>query len=114
MSFSTPIQAGSLNRVVQVQERSNVVDDFGQQQLVWNTVLTARASVEPLSGTEVVAAGALLGQTMLSVTMRYRPSINVGMRLVYEGAIYNILNVLDDQARHRKLTLTCSEGTTRG
>ena len=51
---------------------------------------------------------------MLQVVIRYRPGIVAPMRLLYEGAIFNILSVLDDFTRHRKLTLLCSEGLTRG
>lgn len=114
MTYSTPLQAGSLNRVVTIQQRSMAVDTFGQQSEAWTTVLTARASVEPLSGSELVAAGAQIGETMVNVTVRYRPSITAAMRLTYQGVVYNILSVVDDLARHRKLTMLCTQGLTRG
>jgi len=114
MTYSTPLQAGSLNRVVTIQQRSMAVDTFGQQSETWTTLLTARASVEPMSGSELVAAGAQLDETMITVVVRYRPSITAAMRLTYQGAVYNILSVVDDYARHRKLTLMCQQGLTRG
>jgi SPP1 family predicted phage head-tail adaptor len=114
MTYSTPLQAGSLNRLVTFQQRGTTVDTFGQQSETWTTVLTARASVEPMSGSELVAAGAQINETMVTIVIRYRPSITSAMRVTYQAAVYNILSVVDDYARHRKLTLMCQQGLTRG
>jgi len=114
MTYSTPLQAGSLNRQVTFQQRGTTLDSFGQQSETWTTVLTARASVEPLSGSELVSAGAQIGETMVTVIVRYRPTITQALRLTYQGAVYNIISVVDDFARHRKLTMLCTLGLTRG
>lgn len=114
MTYSTPLQAGSLNRVVNVQTRSLSKDAFGHQSDVWTTAFTARASIEPMSGAEIVAAGAQLGETMVQVVMRWRPGVTSSVRLTYQGNVYTVLAVLDDYARHRKLTLTCQQGLKRG
>lgn len=114
MTYSVPLQAGSLNRVVTIQQRGTTVDTFGQQTETWTTILTTRASVEPMSGSELVAAGAQLDETMVTIVIRYRPTITAAMRATYQGAVYNILSVVDDYARHRKLTLMCQQGLTRG
>jgi SPP1 family predicted phage head-tail adaptor len=114
MTYATPLQAGSLNRVVELQSRPTTVDAYGQQSTTWTTVITARAAIEPLSGSEVIAAGALIGETLVNVTIRYRPGITPTMRVLYEGQVYDILYVLDDFMRHRKLTLLCKRGATRG
>lgn len=115
MTYSTNLQAGSLNRIISIQQRSSAVDGFGQEGVTWTDVLTnVHAAVEPLSGTETVAAGAQIGEMMLQVVIRYRPNVVVNMRVLYEGRIFNILSVLDDFSRHRKLTMLCSAGLTRG
>ena len=114
MTYSTPLQAGTLNRVVEVQTRAAGKDDFGHQPETWTTAFTARASIEPMSGSEMVAAGLQLGQTTILVVMRYRPCVTAAMRVVYEGNVYAILSVLDENEKHRKLTLTCQQGLKRG
>jgi len=114
MTYATPLQAGTLNRLVTVQARGSAKDTFGQQSETWTTVCTPRASVEPLSGAQVVAAGAQLGETMHQVTMRYRPGITTAMRVLYEGRVLSIVSVIDEYMKHRKLTLLCQEGLKRG
>lgn len=114
MSYSTPLQAGSLNRVVQVQTRASSVDSFGGQSEVWTTAFTARAMIEPMSGAELVAAGAQLGETMVTVVIRWRAGLTSNMRVLYEGNAYAVMSVLDDYERHRKVTLTCQQGLKRG
>lgn len=114
MTYATPLQAGSLNRLIEIQSRSTAKDAFGHQSDVWTTVITARASIEPLSGAEIVAAGAQLGETMVQVVIRWRQGITSAMRVVYQGGVYTVLSVLDEFDRHRKLTLLCQQGLKRG
>lgn len=114
MTYSTPLQAGTLNRVVEVQSRATTKDGFGHQSDAWTTVFTARASIEPMSGAEMVAAGMQVGETMSTVVMRWRAGVTSAMRLLYAGNIYTILAVLDENEKHRKLTLTCQQGLKRG
>jgi len=113
MTYATPLQAGTLNRQVTIEQRNLVKDTFGQQVETWTTFATTRASIEPLSGAQVVAAGAQLGETMVQVVMRWRPGVTAAMRVRYQGAIYSIVSVLDEYAKHRKLTLLCQEGLKR-
>lgn len=114
MTYSTPLQAGALNRLIEIQTRSTAKDSAGHQSDVWTTTVTTRASIEPLSGAEVVAAGAQIGETMVQMAMRWRPGITSAMRVIYQGEIYTVLAVLDEYMKHRKLTLLCQQGLKRG
>ena len=114
MTYSTPLQAGTLNRVVEVQTRSTAKDSFGHQADVWTTTFTARASIEPMSGAEMVAAGLQTGETTLQVVMRWRAGVTAAMRVLYGENVYAILSVLDENMKHRKLTLVCQQGLKRG
>jgi SPP1 family predicted phage head-tail adaptor len=114
VTYSTPLRSGNLNREVVVEQRSTTKDTSGQQLDVWTQFCKTRAQIEQMSGAEVVSAGAQLGETMHQVIMRYRPGIRANMRLTYQGRILDILSVLDDFSQHRKLTLLCKEGLSRG
>lgn len=114
MTYATPLQAGTLNRAITIEQRSPAKDTFGHQIDTWTTFATTRASIEPLSGAQVVAAGAQLGETMVQVVMRWRPGVTASMRARYRDNLYSIVSVLDEYERHRKLSLLCQQGLKRG
>lgn len=114
MTYATPLRSGSLNREIEVQVRSTAKDASGQQLDSWSTFCKTRAAIEQMSGSETVAAGAQLGETMHQLTVRYRPGFRANMRVVYQGRVFNVLSVLDDFTVHRKTTMLCQEGLNRG
>ena len=114
MSYSTPLLSGKLNREIVVEQRSTAKDASGQQLDVWTQFCKTRAQIEPMSGAEVVSAGAQLGETMHQVIVRYRPGFRASMRIKYQDRIFDILSVLDDFSMHRKTTMLCKEGLNRG
>jgi len=103
-----------LSRQITIQSRASDKDSFGQELVSWTNVCTTRAQIEQLSGSETVAAGMQVGETMHTITIRWRPGLTQGMRVVYQGRVMDILSVVDDFSRHRKLTMLCKEGMTRG
>jgi SPP1 family predicted phage head-tail adaptor len=70
--------------------------------------------INPLAGRELELAQAINAEVTHQVTLRYRPGVTVAHRLVYQGRIFNITNVLDVETRHRTLELACSEGLNNG
>lgn len=108
------LMAGKLRHRITIQQRTTDQDDYGQQLDRWDDVARAWADVEPLNGRELLAAAAVQAETTHTVTMRYRSGITPQLRINYNGRLFNILNVLDDNERHRTLTLLCSEGLNNG
>lgn len=114
MSTAAPIRAGDLKRQVTIEQRSTVKDGWGQELTSWTTFCTARAAIEQVSGSESVQGGAQVGGTRHNVTIRYRPGIRQDMRVIYQGRVLEIVSVLDEFTGHRRITLECVEGLTRG
>lgn len=114
MNYQTPIRAGDLVRQIVIQRRSASKDSFGQESTAWVDVVVTRASIEPLSGYELVAAQAQFAETSHRIEIRYRPGITAAMRAVYQTRVFNILAVMDDFTAHKKLVLLCSEGLNQG
>ncbi len=108
------LMAGKLRHRIAIQQRTTDQDDYGQQLDQWDDVARVWADIEPLNGRELLAAAAVQAETTHTVTMRYRPGITPQLRINYNGRLFNILNVLDDNERHRTLTLLCSEGLNNG
>ena len=46
--------------------------------------------------------------------MRYRTDLNAGMRIVYNGTIFNVLAVLPDGEDRDRVDLACSTGINEG
>lgn len=109
------MSARRLNRVVSIQRRSTTQDATGQQVTTWSMLLpSVSAEILPLSGRELMAAQAVRAEVDHQVTIRYRPGITAADRLVYQGRVFNIHAVMDQDTRHVWLTILCSEGLNNG
>lgn len=111
---SPSIRAGELNRQITIQARSATKDSFGQESTTWTDVITCFASISPLSGRELIAAQAQVAETTHEIQIRYRNWVTPANRVKYQGRVFNILNVLDEDMRHKSLRLLCSEGLNQG
>lgn len=108
------MQAGPLRKRVTIQKRVQSLDDFGNQSNTWTYVCELWASVVPMGGAEVLAGGAIRARSLFTVTTRYFPGIEPKMRLIYEGQIFDIMNINDTDQRHRELVMSCSAGLNDG
>jgi SPP1 family predicted phage head-tail adaptor len=108
------MQAGQLRKRVTVQQRSTTQDTHGQPLTEWTEYMTVWAAVQPLSGRKLIEAEALHSETTHEVLMRYHAGITAKMRVMYGEKIFNVQNVIDEDERHRHLTLLCSEGLNDG
>lgn len=99
---------------VNIQTRSVPVDDFGQESETWATVATVWASVEPLSGRELLAAQQVQGETTHRVRMRYQAGVTTSTRLLFNLRPLNIVSVINKNEAGAFLELLCTEGPTNG
>ena len=79
------MQAGKLNRQINIQARSSTQDPTGQPIDTWTTVWSCWAGIASLTGKELYALGAgFSGQLSHKVTIRYTATpLLTGMRVVY-------------------------------
>lgn len=105
---------GKLRHRITFQERTTTQDSYGQPLLTWTDVATVWGAVEPLNGRELMAAEAVQSEITHQVVIRYRPGITAKMRVLYGTRVFDIQNVLDENERHRMLTLLCLEGLSDG
>lgn len=68
------------------------------------------ADVQPMSGGEVLKAAAAQSTARYRFVIRYGLAIDPKMRIVHEGATFNILDVIPDPTLRRHLTLTAETG----
>jgi SPP1 family predicted phage head-tail adaptor len=96
---------GWLRHRVVIETPSLTPDGAGGGTATWAPLGTVWALVEPVAGTERIAAARLTGVVTHAVTMRYRGDVTGGMRVLYRGRSYRILVATDPDERRRYLTL---------
>lgn len=107
------MQAGRLRHRVVIQHLVTGSPQYtpsGELDQDWEDFITTWASVEPLRGRELFAAQEHHAETEVRIRIRYRESIVPQMRVSFDGKIYAILSVIDQDHKHRELELMCSTG----
>jgi len=100
---------GQLRHRVTLQQAVEQDDGYGGRTVTWQDVATVWAAVEPLRGDERYRAQQVRAQLSHRVTIRYRPGVRPGMRVVYGGRLLAITAVIDPEERHERLELLCEE-----
>lgn len=109
------MRAGKLRHRITLQAKTATTDAYGGPIEVWTDVATnIPASVEPLSGRELVNAQTVNAEITTRITMRYRAGVIAANRITFEGKFYNILSVIDEEMKHRQLVIMASEGLNEG
>ena len=92
---------------ITIQERSEVVDDFGGQTLTWTTKSTVWASIEPLNGREVYLQEQNQSRVTSKMTIRYQSDLKAtrdagALRISYDGRIFpvNYIRNLDSDMKN--------------
>ena len=112
------LPAGSFNRKLELQQRPAGVDGTNQPVDNWEHVRYLRARPVGATGMSVIRSaeqGIAVGPGKYSWRIRYRPTgINEGMRVVYQGVIFDIIDVRHDYENHDWTDLVCETGGNRG
>lgn len=111
------MQAGNLNRRVQIQQQAATQDAFGQPQQTWTTIATVWAIIDIQRGALLYETSEFISQVVYRITMRYSRSLVLkpNMRLVYVDAAssvthtYEIQALWDDNAAHRQISALAYE-----
>jgi SPP1 family predicted phage head-tail adaptor len=112
------LRAGQLRHRVTLQSLGTRTDDgYGGGSILFTDEVTLNASIEPLSGEELLLAG----QEESSLTHRIRTRFYAGVaphwRVKYEDRyrgtrMFDIDTIIDPEERHRELELMCTELVT--
>ena len=81
---------GAMTERVAIQTQARTADGIGGFTIVWNTVSSVWAKVEPLKGMEQLAAMQLQASNLFKVTIRNDITINPDQRLLWGNIALNI------------------------
>ena len=117
------MRAGRLRHRLVLQSKvanSPARDEYGGASLSWSTQATVWGSIEPLAGQELFAQQQIQSETRVRIVLRYYAGLDTTWRIKHFDAsvspqtakYYNIVEVIDRDARHQMLTLMCRQGVS--
>jgi SPP1 family predicted phage head-tail adaptor len=113
------MNAGTLNRRITIQQRSQAQDEFGQPTDSWTDFVSTWAGIRAATSKEVYAASGFTSQVTHVITIRYRKevvtgvsateTVNSSQRVVYQNRVFQIQAVTDPDEGKVWLNLLCIE-----
>lgn len=94
-------RAGSLRDYIHIQRRATAEDGWGSPIDTWENITAQRlaANVRHRSGMSTIKADADVSITRSSIRIRRRTDVNAGMRVLFDGQVYEIDDVLPGETR---------------
>jgi SPP1 family predicted phage head-tail adaptor len=101
---------GELRHRVVLQEEVVSPDGAGGQVRNWRDITSLWAAIEAVQGGEHLEAMRLEARVSHRITVRHRPDIRPGMRMLRAGTPFNLRSVVDLDGRQRFLSILAEEG----
>ncbi len=111
------MQAGELNRQINIQTQTSTQDAWGQPQNTWTTVYTCFASIDIQGGALLFEPSEFAENVLYRITVRYDPSFTIlpSMRVVWIDGWKNITHtyvvkaIWNDKSDFRQITFLAHE-----
>ena len=103
----TVLSAGRLNQRVTLQAKAVTRDGMGNEVISWSDVAAVWAAVEPVRGKEFVSLRAAQSDITTRITLRYKSGLTTAMRVLHDGAIYDVREIINPRSRNESLELMC-------
>lgn len=104
------MRSGELRHKVQLQKLGGRVDDgYGGGSESMSDIATVYASIEPLTGSEILRAGQLDSNITHRIRIRYYPGVTPRWQVKYGTRQFDINSVADIEERHIQMELMCTE-----
>lgn len=108
------MRLGPLRHRVTFQSRKTGRDAFGQPVEGWDDLATVWASVEPISGRELISAGQNLAELTHRIRCRFVAALVAADRMVYDTRAFDLRSVINPMEVGANLEILASEGLTDG
>lgn len=103
------MEPGLMRHKITIQRLGSARNEFGEPEDNWEEVAVVRASIQPVSGRDFMAAMKEQAEVTHKVTIRYNQAVNASMRVLYGKRVLTILHVIDTWEQHREMALMCRE-----
>lgn len=99
-----------MKRRIQIQSVTETSDGQGGITEAWATFATVWASIEPLKGYEKMQAMQLASPITHKVIIRYLAGVTTRHRILYDGRVFAIKEVINPSEENDFLNMQCVEG----
>ncbi len=103
------MRIGPLRHRVALQSATSSLDEYGGAGLSFSTDATVWASVEPISGRELISAQQQHAETTHRIRVRYTTNVTQESRIVWESRIFEVVSLIDNKEKKRMIELMCKE-----
>ena len=103
------MQAGKLRHRIELQTSTDSQNATGENIQSWAKTADLWASIEDLSGRELLLAQQVEAEVTTRVVIRYRAGVTAKQRIVSGSRTLEIESVIDSEGRERRLELLCKE-----
>jgi SPP1 family predicted phage head-tail adaptor len=93
------IDPGRLRERITIQQATEVRNRLGETTQTWGTFVERWASVEGLSGREVLLSGQQQTEVTHRVRLRYVDGLSQQMRILWRGRVLEITSLLEHSNR---------------
>ena len=101
--------SGAYRHRITIQSVTETADSFGAMTETWGTFAQVWASIEPLSGRELLQAQQIQADVTHRVRFRFLAGVTAKMRGLYGTRYFNILSIINTDERDREIVLMCKE-----
>jgi len=97
---------GRLDRKIVIESQTFSTNSIGEYTSSWSTFHTAFASIKKVSGSEKIEADQITATNKVRFKIRFFDGITEAMRVVYNGAYYDIIEIQELDREGLFLTAT--------
>ncbi|NLS04616.1 phage head closure protein [Rhizobium sp. P32RR-XVIII] len=103
------MRAGKLDKAIVIEQRGEVVNDYGTVSEGWTKVASLRAQVLQQSTEEFLKSAGSTPETAVIFRIRWRADLTTEHRVTYRGQIFD-LKEIKELGRRDGLELRCVAG----
>ena len=103
------MRAGKLRHPVTIQTAAETQDAFGEATQVWSSAITCWASIEPLSGRELLQGDQIIAECSHRVRLRHDTNVTTKARLLFGSRVLEIVSASDRAEKGAEMELLCKE-----
>jgi len=92
-----------------IQDRAETTDDFGEIDFSWSNTATVWASIEPLTGNELINAQQSGAMVTHKITTRFLTGVEPKDRITHSSRTFEIQSVRNFRERDVSLEMMCRE-----
>lgn len=108
------MRLGPLRHRVTFQQRKTTVDEYGQPVEGWDDIATVWASVEPISGRELLSAQQVQGELTHRIRCRYFAGLVAADRMLFESRGFDLKSIINSMEIDASLEILATEGLSDG